>query len=99
MATLSATLFTLDGRDVSGRDLVYLAGGLFLLYKATGELHERVQQGQRGARKPRASARFWPMIAQIMVIDLVFSIDSIVTAVGMVDHLAPMVIAVIISVG
>lgn len=99
MTSLTAPLFTLSGQAFSGRDLVYISGGLFLLYKATTELHERVAHAV-GEKKNHLlhRGRFWPIIAQIVVIDLVFSIDSIVTAVGMVDHLALMMIAVVIAV-
>ena len=76
-----------------------LVGGIFLLFKATMELNERLEgkdEEQHGARK---GARFWPVVAQIVVLDAVFSLDSVITAVGMVDHLAVMMIAVCIAIG
>jgi predicted tellurium resistance membrane protein TerC len=95
---LTQPLFTLLGHGVSGRDLVLIAGGLFLLWKSVGEIHETFEGAQSGA--PRAaSMSFAAAIAQIMLIDLVFSLDSIITAVGMVDQVLVMIGAVIASVG
>jgi len=99
MAGLTAPLFTLPvlGQDISGRDLILIAGGLFLLWKSTAEIHQLLE-GERGEASAAARATFSAVIVQIMVIDIVFSIDSIVTAVGMVDRLAVMVAAVVASV-
>src|SRR3954465_5501916 len=84
---------------ISWRDLILIAGGAFLLLKATTEIHERVQGGHAtGQKSGRAHAAFWPIIAQIIVLDAVFSLDSIITAVGMVEELGVMMTAVVISV-
>jgi predicted tellurium resistance membrane protein TerC len=94
---LTAPLFELFGQGFSGRDLVLIAGGLFLIYKSTTEIHEAVQGGEtHTAAAVRAAAA--AILAQIVVIDMVFSLDSIITAVGMVDDLRIMAAAVIASV-
>jgi predicted tellurium resistance membrane protein TerC len=95
---LTAPLFTVLGRGISGRDLILLIGGLFLLAKATHEIHERLE-GQEGHASARAPASFAGVIVQIMLLDIVFSLDSVITAVGMVSELSIMVAAVIIAVG
>ena len=89
--------FELFGHGISGRDLVLIIGGLFLLYKATGEIHELLE-GQEGHASSRVAPTFGAVIAQIMLIDIVFSLDSIITAVGMVDQIEIMIAAVITSV-
>lgn len=96
---LTAPLFTVPllGQEISGRDLILVAGGLFLLWKSTGEIHQLLE-GEKGEASSAARATFTAVILQIIVIDAVFSLDSIVTAVGMVDHLAVMVAAVVASV-
>lgn len=98
---LTAPIFTVVGNEISGRDLILLAGGLFLIWKATGEIHEMYEDHATprdpGAKAVRAT--FGAIIGQIIVIDLVFSLDSIITAVGMVDDVRVMVAAVIASVG
>jgi predicted tellurium resistance membrane protein TerC len=93
---LTAPLFELLGEEISGRDLILIGGGVFLLWKATGEIHGLVEGEQ--AHASRAAATFAGILVQIMLIDLVFSLDSIITAVGMVDELAVMIAAVIVSV-
>ena len=86
--------------SISWRDAILIVGGAFLLIKATTEIHERVQgAASHGAKRGSAHAPFWAIIAQIIALDAVFSLDSIITAVGMVDELAVMMIAVIIAVG
>src|SRR5262245_374357 len=94
LMSLRATVFGVWRFDFSWRDLILIAGGLFLLVKATTEIHERLEPRphteQRGG-----GAGFWAIVAQIVVIDAVFSIDSIITAVGMVEHLAVMMAAVV----
>ncbi|SCL18760.1 Membrane protein TerC, possibly involved in tellurium resistance [Micromonospora pallida] len=92
---LTAPLFTVLGQEISGRDLILLLGGLFLLGKATYEIHEHLE-GADHARSGKA-ASFASVIAQILVLDVVFSLDSVITAVGMVDELVIMVAAVIIA--
>jgi predicted tellurium resistance membrane protein TerC len=91
-------LFTVMGKGISGRDLILIAGGLFLLYKSTGEIHQSME-GEEGHASSAVKATFAGVILQIMVIDLVFSLDSIITAVGMVDEVAVMIAAVVLSVG
>jgi len=98
---LTAPIFTLVGEEISGRDLILIAGGLFLLWKATGEIHELLSEAGHPADAPAraATATFGHIILQVIVIDLVFSLDSIITAVGMVDDVRVMIAAVIASVG
>ncbi len=97
LVTLTAPLFTVFGHGFAGRDLIMLGGGLFLLFKATMELHERLEGGEGHGGQGKRGAQFWPVVAQIVVLDAVFSIDSVITAVGMVQHLSVMVIAVSIA--
>jgi predicted tellurium resistance membrane protein TerC len=95
---LVAPLFTVLGQDISGRDLILILGGLFLIYKSTGEIHQSLE-GEEEHGPSAAKAAFTAVILQIMVVDLVFSLDSIITAVGMVDDVRIMIAAVIASVG
>jgi predicted tellurium resistance membrane protein TerC len=98
---LTAELFTVAGQSISGRDLVLLGGGAFLLYKASREIFDAVELGEQGAHMPSArpaAGRFWSTIAQIAVVDIVFSLDSVITAVGMVDRVGVMIAAVVASV-
>ncbi|HEY2558303.1 MAG TPA: TerC family protein [Caldimonas sp.] len=98
VAGLTAPLFTVLGQELSGRDLILIGGGLFLLWKSTGEIHQSIT-GEAGHLVPAAAPlSFAAAIVQIMVIDMVFSLDSIITAVGMVDRIEIMVAAVIASV-
>jgi len=85
-------------RPFSGRDLILIGGGLFLLGKATLEIHERLE-GEEGHSSARVAPTFAAVIAQIMALDIVFSLDSVITAVGMADDIAIMVTAVVLSVG
>jgi predicted tellurium resistance membrane protein TerC len=94
---LTAPLFTVVGEEISGRDLILLVGGLFLLGKATLEIHERLE-GEEGHGSAKVHASFGAVIAQIMVLDIVFSLDSVITAVGMAEDLSIMVAAVVIAV-
>jgi predicted tellurium resistance membrane protein TerC len=95
---LTAPLFTLFGEAVSWRDLVLLAGGAFLIYKATREIHTDVEGNHEEGAATAARASFGMIVTQIAVIDLVFSIDSIVTAIGMVEYVGVMIAAVVIAV-
>ena len=95
---LTEPLFTALGHPVSGRDLILICGGLFLLGKSTLEIHERLE-GEEGHGSTRVAATFASVIVQIMLLDIVFSLDSVITAVGMVDELWVMITAVIVSVG
>lgn len=83
---------------ISGRDLILLAGGMFLLWKSTHEIHEKLE-GTEGAASAKVAATFMSVVLQIMLLDIVFSLDSVITAVGMVDHIMIMVVAVIIAAG
>ena len=94
---LTAPLFSVLGEEISGRDLILIAGGLFLLWKATGEIHGLMEGEEDDAGRPVA-ATFGAILAQIAVIDLVFSLDSIITAVGMVNEIPVMVAAVVAAV-
>ena len=98
LATLTDPLVELWGVAFSGRDLILLAGGLFLLFKATTEIHERLEGGSH-ATSGRGHATFAAVIAQIVVLDAVFSLDSVITAVGMVDELWVMMTAVVVAMG
>ncbi len=95
---LTEPLFSVLGKEISGRDLILLGGGLFLLAKATMEIHERLE-GVEGERSARVAPSFGAVIVQIMLLDIVFSLDSVITAVGMADSLPVMVIAVVLAVG
>jgi predicted tellurium resistance membrane protein TerC len=95
---LEAALFTAFEEEISGRDLILIVGGLFLIGKSTVEIHHRIEEaGADRVPEPKA-ATFGAVVAQVMLLDIVFSLDSVITAVGMVEHLAVMVIAVLISV-
>lgn len=93
---LTEPLFTLLGFEISGRDIVLIAGGLFLLWKSVHEIHQKLE-GEEGQASAKVRAAFWSVIFQIMLLDIVFSLDSVITAVGMVDHIAIMVAAVVIA--
>jgi predicted tellurium resistance membrane protein TerC len=95
---LTAPLFSIFGHEISGRDLILIGGGLFLLWKSTFEIHDRLEGEEHAAGAGRVAASFGAVIAQILALDVVFSLDSVITAVGMVDELAVMVTAVIIAV-
>jgi predicted tellurium resistance membrane protein TerC len=97
MARLTSPLFNLFGHDISGRDLILLVGGLFLLAKATFEIHEKLE-GEEGHASGKVAATFASVITQVMILDIVFSLDSVITAIGMANHLGVMVTAVILAV-
>ena len=94
---LTTTLFTVMGHAVSGRDLILIAGGMFLLYKSTREIHEKLEGDEPSEGGTRAAASFTSVIIQIALLDIVFSLDSVITAVGVADHLPVMVLAVLIA--
>ena len=96
---LTAPLFTILGHELSGRDLILIGGGCFLLWTATAEIHQSISGELGDSAREAASISFMAAIGQIMVIDIVFSLDSIITAVGMVDRLEIMIAAVVASVG
>ena len=97
---LTAPLFSLPimGQEISGRDLILLLGGLFLIAKSTHEIHDKLE-GEDGSRNAKVAASFTAVIIQILLLDIVFSLDSVITAVGMAEHVSVMIIAVIIAVG
>ena len=95
---LTEPLFSVAGFDISGRDIILIGGGLFLLWKATHEIHQKLE-GVEGSRSAKVKGSFWSVIVQIMLLDIVFSLDSVITAVGMVNELLIMIIAVILAAG
>lgn len=94
--SLTEPLFTIINIEISGRDIVLIAGGLFLLWKSVHEIHQKLE-GEEGQASAKVRASFWNVIVQIMLLDIVFSLDSVITAVGMVDHIAIMIAAVVIA--
>ncbi|HVE77396.1 MAG TPA: TerC family protein [Gemmatimonadaceae bacterium] len=94
---LTAPWFSVFGEEISGRDLILLVGGLFLIAKSTHEMHDRLE-GEEGHTSKRVPASFAAVIVQILLLDIVFSLDSVITAVGMADDIPVMVIAVILAV-
>ena len=97
MVTLTKPLFSVADFSFSGRDLIMLLGGIFLLFKATTELHERLENRQHDSGHGKGYASFWVVVLQIVVLDAVFSLDAVITAVGMVNHLPVMMAAVVIA--
>ena len=95
---MTAPLFTITGTEISGRDLILIVGGIFLVWKSTREVHQ-LTEGEEGHASSKVSDTFTAIILQIIIIDMVFSLDSIITAVGMVDEVAVMIAAVVVSVG
>jgi predicted tellurium resistance membrane protein TerC len=98
LTRLTAPLFSVFSHDISGRDLILIIGGLFLLGKSTFEIHERLE-GEEGHTSEKVAATLGAVIVQIMLLDIVFSLDSVITAVGMVDEIAIMITAVVVAVG
>jgi predicted tellurium resistance membrane protein TerC len=98
LARMGEPLFSLWGTDLSVRDLILIGGGLFLLVKGTMEIHDSVEGGSDGEVSGRASAAFGMVIAQIAIIDIVFSLDSVITAVGLVNEIPIMVAAIVLAV-
>jgi CBS domain containing-hemolysin-like protein len=99
MVTLTRPLFSVGEFSFSGRDLILLIGGLFLLFKATMELHERLENRDHEGEGNKGYASFWAVVVQIVILDAVFSLDAVITAVGMVNNLAIMMTAVVIAMG
>ena len=95
---LTAPLFTILSQEISGRDLILLLGGLFLLAKSTHEIHQKLE-GDVGSASARVLPSFWGVIVQILLLDIVFSLDSVITAVGMAQQIGVMVVAVVLAVG
>jgi predicted tellurium resistance membrane protein TerC len=98
MIRLTAPLFTVLGNEISGRDLILIGGGLFLLAKSTHEIHQKLE-GEEGESSRRVHPSFVSVVIQIMLLDVVFSLDSVITAIGMVNEIWIMVAAVVIAVG
>lgn len=99
MFTLTQPLFWVSDFSFSGRDLILILGGFFLVFKGTTEMHDRIEAKQHSATGTAAHATFWVIVTQIVVLDAVFSLDAVITAVGMVDDLSVMMAAVIIAIG
>lgn len=97
LVKLTTPLFTILKEELSGRDLILLVGGLFLIAKSTHEIHNKLE-GEEGEGLKKATATFTGVIIQIALLDIIFSLDSVITAVGMADHLSVMVTAVVIAV-
>jgi predicted tellurium resistance membrane protein TerC len=95
---LTTPLFTVLGEEISGRDLVLILGGLFLLAKSTREIHERLE-GEEGEASVKVRPSLVSVLVQILLLDIVFSLDSVITAVGMAEDLGVMITAVVIAVG
>lgn len=95
---LTQPLFTIFGNDISGRDIILIVGGLFLIYKSTHEIHSQLESAEDERQISKKSLRFFPALIQIAILDIIFSLDSVITAVGMADHLEVMVIAIILAV-
>ena len=98
MVKLTAPLFEVFSFAVSGRDLILLGGGLFLIVKSTMEIHEKLE-GADHAASPKGKAKFNAIIVQILLLDIVFSLDSVITAIGMANNLGVMIAAVVIALG
>jgi predicted tellurium resistance membrane protein TerC len=96
MVKLTAPLFAISRFELSGRDLILLGGGLFLIVKSTLEIHEKLE-GAEDRANPRGAAKFGAIIIQILLLDIVFSLDSVITAIGMANNLAVMITAVVIA--
>jgi predicted tellurium resistance membrane protein TerC len=96
LSRLTVTLFEVMGRGISGRDLILIGGGLFLLAKATWEIHDKLEGEHESSGK--AVASFAAVIGQVMLLDIVFSLDSVITAIGMADDLRVMIAAVVLAV-
>lgn len=96
MAKLTKPLVEVFGHSVTGRDLVLIIGGLFLLFKSTREIHEKLE-GEDGGKTNHLAPKFWSVVVEIAIMDIVFSLDSVITAIGMTSQLAVMIAAVIIA--
>jgi predicted tellurium resistance membrane protein TerC len=96
---LTAPLFSVAGQEISGRDLILLLGGLFLIWKATHEIHERLEGHSEEDKKAREAVTMAGVLVQIALLDIVFSLDSVITAVGMAKDVGVMIAAIVIAVG
>ena len=95
---LTENLFTVLDRNISGRDLILILGGLFLIYKSTSEIHHKLEGTDEDDAPKTGKASFRKVLIQILILDLVFSLDSVITAVGMAKHIGVMIVAVILAV-
>jgi predicted tellurium resistance membrane protein TerC len=95
---LTAPLFIAVGNEISGRDIILIVGGLFLIAKSTHEIHQKLE-GEEGHGSAKVAVTFTSVIIQILLLDIVFSLDSVITAIGLAEHLSVMVVAIVISVG
>jgi len=96
---LTAPFFTVIGNEISGRDLILIGGGLFLIAKATREIHENLEVVHAEHKAPSGRSAFGIILVQILALDIVFSLDSVITAVGMAQHISVMVVAMVVAVG
>ncbi len=96
---LTDPLFALMGREISGSDLILICGGLFLIFKSTMEIHAGLEGEEEALQPVRGAVTFFGIIVQIMIFDIVFSLDSVITAIGLADDLEVMIVAIIIAVG
>lgn len=96
---LTAPLFSILDRDIAGKDLILLVGGLFLLFKSTREMHHKLEGDPEGDVEAKAAGSLAMILVQIALLDIVFSLDSVITAVGMAEHVMVMIIAVMVAVG
>jgi predicted tellurium resistance membrane protein TerC len=99
MMRLTSPWFTVLEHEISGRDLILILGGLFLLWKSTQEIWDSVEGPEESEQEVKVASNYWMVLGQIAIIDIVFSLDSVITAVGMADDVPVMVIAIIIAVG
>ncbi|HHF1624121.1 TPA: TerC family protein [Haemophilus influenzae] len=99
MMKLTAPLFTVFNQEISGRDLILLIGGLFLIIKSSGEIKEAINHQEHHESESKNKVSYLGVLIQIAVLDIVFSLDSVITAVGMASHLSVMILAIIIAVG
>lgn len=95
---LTQPLFVIFGNALSGRDIILIVGGLFLIYKSTHEIHSQLESTEDERQISKKSLKFFPALIQIAILDIIFSLDSVITAVGMADHLEVMIIAIILAV-
>ena len=99
MMRLTSPLFTILSHEISGRDMIMICGGLFLLWKSTQEIWESLEGPEEPSSQRNIFSKYWLILGQIAIIDIIFSLDSVITAVGMADDVPVMVIAIVIAVG
>lgn len=99
MMRLTSPLFTILSHEISGRDIIMILGGLFLLWKSTQEIWESLEGAEESHSQSSVRSKYWLVLGQIAIIDIIFSLDSVITAIGMADDVPVMVIAIVIAVG